>query len=249
VLTRLLKTLPILAALSLTAPGLHAASAQADFEASLKVESIFVAGTIEPTSADILGTRLAIPFDDFSDGNASTVSMGSPAIDPAIPLMVGEELSIEWTVMASSEAPFGTAFVGDDPFVSIEVFNTQNFAIDVVFVFETNLTGSAEVDFADAEAAFTEAFATGLVDFSDLAFDLLNFGDAGLGSAGPSSFSEMTGEIAITATIDPQQSAFADIFGGVTASAETIVPVPPAIWMFGSALLGLGAIRRRVARR
>jgi hypothetical protein len=248
-LIRLYKTIIITAILSLTATGLHAAIAHADFEATLRVESIFVAGTMEPASADVSGSRFVLPFDDRADGAASTVGMGSEPIDPAVSLPVGEALSIEWTVMAESTAPVGSAFVGDDPFLSIEVFNTQNFPIDVVFVFEAALNGSAEVDSTEAELAFTEAFATGLVDFNDLAFDLLNFGEAGLGSTGPSSFSEMTGEIVIIATIDPQQSAFADIFGGVTASVETIVPVPAAIWMFGSALVSLSWIRRRIVRR
>lgn len=246
---RLPKLTPIAVTLCLIAPGLQAASAQADFFASLTVQSIFVSGTSEPASVDVTGSRSAFPFDDFSEGNASTASMGSTPIEFPRPVAVGETLSIEWTVMAESAAPAGSAFIGDDPFLSIEIINTQDFAVDVTYVFETTLSGEANVDSTATDFSFAEAFATGQLDFNEPAFDLFNFAEAGAGSSGPPSFSESTGQIIVTTTLEPEQAAFADIFGGVAASAETIVPVPPAVWLFGSALIGLCSIRRRLRRR
>ncbi len=232
-------------ALSLATPNLLAASAHADLIASIRVDGVFAAGTNTPASAEILGSRDVLPFDNLSFGTGTTSASGSTAINPGVEVQIGEELSIEWRVMADATSPDGTAFIGDDPFLTLEVLNTSDGPIDVVFVLESTLSGSAQIEPSGADIqASADAFAFGVVDDS-FAFDFGGFAVSDVINPDPVSFLETSGQVEITATLDPQQMVFADIVGGVTASADALIPVPPALWLFGSALAGLGRLRHR----
>ena len=121
--------------------------------------------------------------------------------------------------------------------------------------------GDYEITNGDSVSADLLLTASSNVDFFDFASDMDSFDAAGdsaglatwqlLASVDPTSvFSSAANDIAVS--IQNTLVATTDAFGEtawiqkkLSFTATTVVPVPAAAWLFGSALMGLMALKRR----
>lgn len=183
-------------------------------------------------SVEVLGDDFG-GADLFQSGDASASGTTS-VVDPAVSLNILD--GITQTSTASGTATDG--FSWTDALTDLEIFidNFSNQAL--TFSFDYDIT-------AIATATGDEALANATVDMlDDLGFvDILAIADAdaqfGPGSADDSQFG--------TFLFTLQAGDFNTILGIVdsTGEAASVVPVPPAVWLFGSGLLGLAGVARR----
>ena len=171
-------------------------------------------------------------IDTFESGDASA-SGSTSVIDPAVSLNI-----LDWITQTSTAS--GTATNGEswtDALTDLEIYvdNFSSQALTFSFEYDIIATASATGDEATAGAAVDMLDDLGFVDIlavasADSIFGLA-FDDAS--QSGSFAFTLMDGEFnTITGIVD-------------SIGAASAVPVPAAVWLFGSGLLGLVGIARR----
>jgi hypothetical protein len=173
--------------------------------------------------------------DLFESGDASASGTTS-VVDPAV------SMGILDSILQSSTAS-GTATNG-----IAETFTLSDLAIDVANTSGKDLTFSFGFDImALAEASGDFASANATVDFLDDlgAVNILAIASAsampGFGSGNASQSGIIQFTLGDGGVNQMSISGFVDSNG----TAESVVPVPAAVWLFGSGLLGLVGIARR----
>ena len=205
---------------------------------SLTLNDVTDASGVQVTtgwSVDAFGSGIV---DLFESGDASA-SGTTTVVDPAFSMSILG--SILQSSTASGTATNGVAETFTFTDLAIDVANTSGQDLTFNFGFDIIALASASGDLASAEAT---------VDFLDDlgAVDILAIASASVGIVP-----------AADATGDASQSGFIEFTlgaGGVNAmsisgfvdsngTAESVVPVPAAVWLFGSGLLGLVGVARR----
>ena len=213
---------------------------------SITVSAVYEAGTTTPVSADIFGFFEASCFFCNSEGDGETTADGFEPFEGS--LEIGEALEAGWTVTASAGPNGGRAAVTNDANAFVEVFNFNDFPIDVIFEINGAISGAADNEDEDGDA-FASAFIDGFLavpapEGGDPEF-IDGFFLSGLAFGNPAfpSFEE-NGDASLMVTLQGGQIATGELFGSLTAAAA-VVPVPGAVWLFGSALGAIGWFRRR----
>lgn len=184
--------------------------------------------------------------DAFGDGVIDLFELGDASatgtinvVDPAVSMNILDTILQSST--ASGTATNGIAETYTFTDLAIDVANTSGQDLTFSFGFDLIALASASGDFALAEATVELLDLTGAVD-------ILAIASAGVGVAIPAG-----------ATGDASQSGLIEFTlgaGGVNTmsisgivdsngTAESVVPVPAAVWLFGSGLLGLVGVARR----
>ena len=176
----------------------------------------------------------------FEDGIASATGSVS-VVDPAVSLGIGS--SITQSSSSSGSATNGTASTDALTDLAISVVSESDLILRFSFAYEVMLDASTAI----SGSTIGDANASAAVDMlDDLGqFDLQAFSDALSVSSG---IDTGDGLVLFSGTVDmildPMTSnnitGFIDTFGSATA-----VPVPAAVWLFGTGLLGLIAVARR----
>jgi len=171
-------------------------------------------------------------IDTFESGDASASGTTS-VIDPAVSLNI-----LDWITQTSTAS--GTATNGDswtDALTDLEIF-VENFsgqALTFSFDYDITAIATATGDEAQANATVDMLDDLGFVDILAIAAADAMFGPASADDSqmGSFAFTLLDGEFNVI-------SGVVDSFGSASA-----VPVPAAVWLFGSGLLGLVGIARR----
>ncbi len=183
-------------------------------------------------TVDALGDDFGGVFlDSFGDASATGEAM---VVDPAVSMNISDSI-LQYST-ASGTATAGYAYTSALTDLAIDVANTSGQGLS--FSFSYNVTLEA---FTEALVAGDSALADAGVDFLDDlgAVDILATVDAVDGST--DSFA-LNGIFAF----DLADGGFNLITGTVDSSGEAnAVPVPAAVWLFGSGLLGLVGVARR----
>jgi len=167
---------------------------------------------------------------EFGDASASGTTS---VIDPAVSLNI-----LDWITQTSTAS--GTATNGDswtDALTDLEIF-VENFsgqALTFSFDYDITAIATATGDEAQANATVDMLDDLGFVDILAIAAADAMFGPASADDSqmGSFAFTLLDGEFNVI-------SGVVDSFGSASA-----VPVPAAVWLFGSGLLGLVGIARR----
>jgi len=184
-------------------------------------------------SVEALGDDLGgVDLFEFGDASASGTTS---VIDPAVSLSI-----LDWITQTSTAS--GTATNGNSwtaALTALEIFVENISGQELTFSFDYDIT-------ATAWATGDEAQANATVDMlDDLGFvDILAEADAEVMFGSAFSDDSQIGSFAFT-LLDGEFnniSGFVDSIGSASASA---VPVPAAVWLFGSGLLGLVGVARR----
>ena len=181
-------------------------------------------------SVDAFGSGVV---DLFESGDASASGTTS-VVDPAVSLSILD--GITQTSTASGIATDGVAetFTFSDLDITVDNFSGQN----LTFSFDYDIM-------AVVMAIGDDALANTTVDMlDDLGFvDILAIADASAMSGSGSSANSQFGTIQFTLSDDESNiiSGFVDSSG----TAASVVPVPAAVWLFGSGLIGLVGVARR----
>ena len=150
---------------------------------------------------------------------------------------------IEWTLQNVSFSDGGTAFgsfvydADTNIYSAVDITTTSGTALSGTAYKFTNpyITGSASItQFLDAEGDLTGARFFGLLPASALTNDLLSVNINTID----------TGEYVCSSSTCAGGSKMRTIGTGYITSSS-VVPVPAAAWLFGSALAGLGWLRRK----
>ena len=167
---------------------------------------------------------------EFGDASASGTTS---VIDPAVSLNI-----LDWITQTSTAS--GTATNGDswtDALTDLEIYveNFSSQALTFSFYYDITAVAMAIGDEAQANATVDMLDDLGFVDILSIAAADAMFGSASADNSqiGSFAFTLMGGEINYI-------SGVVDSFGSASA-----VPVPAAVWLFGSGLLGLVGIARR----
>ena len=167
------------------------------------------------------------------NGNASASGTIS-VIDPAVSLSILDGITQTSTSSGTATNGFSWTDTLTDLDIAVDNFSGQ----DLTFSFDFSVM-------ADAMTTGDDASASASVDMlDDLGFvDIQAFADAiSAGQGSSSASSALAGTIVFT-LLDHESnliSGFVDSYGSASA-----VPVPAAVWLFGSGLLGLVGIARR----
>jgi len=200
---------------------------------------------------DVGGTTVTSGWDVAAFGSGSTFLSESgvasatgttSVIDPAVSLSILD--TITQSSISSGTASNGLASTDALTDLGITVSNSSGqdvtFSFDYSIVLDAFADASAPGDFADASASVDFLDDLGAVDiqaFADALADnglqLLAVGAGSVRDSGTFSFTLANGQSNLI-------SGFVDSFGSASA-----VPVPAAVWLFGSGLLGLVGVARR----
>ena len=182
-----------------------------------------------------LSTSLVLPvyaslIDLFESGVASATGTTS-VVDPAVSLDILDGITQSST--ASGTATNGIAKASTFTDLAIDVDNTSSQDLTFSFSYDVISIASASGDFASANAT---------VDF----LDLLGFVDIlAIASADADSSDDASESGIIQFTLADGELNLIVGFIDSNGTAETLVPVPAAVWLFGSGLLGLVGLARR----
>jgi hypothetical protein len=183
-------------------------------------------------SVDAFGSGIV---DLFESGAASATGSISP-VDPAVSMSILD--SILQSATASGTATNGTAETFTFSDLAIDVANNSGQDLTFSFGFDVIALASASGDFATADAT---------VDvLDDLGFvSILAVASAGVGVQ---LLADATGDASQSGIIQFTllDGGFNSISGFIDSSGTAnAVPVPAAVWLFGSGLLGLVGVARR----
>ena len=171
----------------------------------------------------------------LSESGVADASGTTNEVDPAVSMSILD--SILQSSTASGTATNGIAVTDSLSDLGIDVANTSGQALTFSFGFDIIALASASGDLATANAT---------VDILGGFVDILAVASAGVGL-----------QLLADATGDASQSGiiqftlldgeFNSISGFIDSNgtAESVVPVPAAAWLFGSGLLGLVGVARR----
>ena len=205
--------------------------AEASFSLTLSDVTDMTGATVTSGwSVEVDGFSWGVDLFEFGDASASGTTS---VIDPAVSLNI-----LDWITQTSTAS--GTATNGDswtDALTDLNIFvdNFSGQALTFSFYYDITAVAMAIGDEAQANATVDMLDDLGFVDILSIAA-----ADAMFGSA--SADNSQIGSFAFT-LLDGQFntiSGVVDSFGSASA-----VPVPAAIWLFGSGLLGLVGIARR----
>ncbi len=167
---------------------------------------------------------------DLFESGVATATGTTSVVDPAVSMSILDGITQSST--ASGTATDG--FSWTDALTDLDITVTNSSGMDLTFSFDYSIMLDA--------STLGDANANASVDFlDDLGFvDIQAIVDAVDGSAG---MLALNGKFAFGLADGEENliSGFVDSFG----SAEAVVPVPAAVWLFGSGLLGLVGIARR----
>jgi len=165
--------------------------------------------------------------DLFESGDATATGSVS-VIDPAVSLSILDSITQSSTSSGTAIDGFASTDALTD--LDISVTNSSGQALTFSFDWSVVLEASATGD-ADANASVDFLDDLGAVDI----LEIVNQNTPDINTGGSFAF-ELT-------TLDPKNTiaGYVDSFG----SASAVIPVPAAVWLFGSGLLGLVGIARR----
>lgn len=187
-----------------------------------------VAGGLVTSGWDVTATGDGAAF--LNDSGDATATGSVSVVSPAVSLNILD--SITQTSNSSGTATDGFAATDalTDLDISVDNFSGQalTFSFEWSVVLEASATGDAS---ADASVDFLDD--VGAVDI----LEIVNENTADINTGGSFEFTLLNAESNLIA-------GFVDTFG----EASAVIPVPAAVWLFGSGLLGLvGVARRRQA--
>jgi hypothetical protein len=167
---------------------------------------------------------------EFGDASASGTTS---VIDPAVSLNI-----LDWITQTSTAS--GTATNGDswtDALTDLNIFvdNFSNQGLTFSFSYDITAVAMATGDEAQANATVDMLDDLGFVDILAIAAADTMFGPASADDSQMGSF-----QFTLEAGQFNNISGIVDSFGSASA-----VPVPAAVWLFGSGLLGLVGVARR----
>ncbi|MGB5583097.1 MAG: VPLPA-CTERM sorting domain-containing protein [Gammaproteobacteria bacterium] len=172
---------------------------------------------------------------DLYESGVATATGSVSVVDPAVSLGIGS--SITQSSSSSGSATNGIAATDAFTDLDITIENKANHSVSFSFAYE-GMVDAATVGDADASARIDMLDELGLFDLQAFRDALSGPGGIDMGG-GPLSFSDTFDMI-----IGPQSSntisGFVDTYGSATA-----VPVPAAVWLFGTGLLGLIGVAKR----
>ena len=222
---------------------------------TLGVLSLGFAPTAQAASTYDATASLYLTFNSVSDVNGDAVTSGwdVTAFGSGLALLsesgdatasgsvnvVAPEVSLDpFSFITQSSASSGTAtngFASTDALTDLDITVSNNSGQDLTF----NFTFEATVDAATSGTAIANAS----VDMLDeLGFvDILEIAESLNGAYPATGFYRSDIEFVLEGGQSNLISGFVDTFG----SAEAVVPVPAAAWLFGSGLLGLVGVARR----
>jgi hypothetical protein len=164
---------------------------------------------------------------DLNESGVATATGSISVIDPAVSLSILDSITQSSTSSGSATDGFSSTDALTDLTISVDNFSGQvlTFSFDWNVVLQASATGDA-----DAEASVDFLDDVGAVDI----LYIVNDRTADLITGGSFAFELASAE-------------FNDIAGFVdtTGTATAVIPVPAAVWLFGSGLLGLVGIARR----
>ncbi|MDX2507653.1 MAG: VPLPA-CTERM sorting domain-containing protein, partial [Gammaproteobacteria bacterium] len=204
---------------------------------SLTLNDVTDASGVQVTtgwSVDAFGSGVL----DFLDSGVASATGTISVVDPLVFLSIGTGITQSST--ASGTATNGFAWTDALTDLAINVDNTSGQDLTFNFGFDIIALASASGDLASANAT---------VDFLDTlgAVNILAIASAGVGvplPAGATGNASQSGFIEFTLGAGGVNSMSISGFVDSIGSAEA-VPVPAAVWLFGSGLLGLVGVARR----
>ena len=164
----------------------------------------------------------------LSDFGAASATGSISVIDPAVSMSILDSITQSSTSSGTAIDGFASTDALTD--LDISVTNSSGQALTFSFDWSVVLEASATGD-ADANASVDFLDDLGAVDI----LEIVNQNTPDINTGGSFAF-ELT-------TLDPKNTiaGYVDSFG----SASAVIPVPAAVWLFGSGLLGLVGIARR----
>ncbi len=229
-----------LGALSLGFVPAATAASSYDAAASLSLTLTDVTGTGGTGTTVTDGWSVFAIGDDF--GGPFLIEFGDATASGTTNVVDPTSMSISDSIFQSSTA-FGTAtngFASTDSLTSLDMSVTNFSGQALTFSFDYDIIAIASATGDDATAdVLVELLGAGIVDI---------LAEASANSiSGPVSDSDnQVGSFSFTLGNSKKQ-IFTGVAGGVVDSigAASAVPVPAAVWLFGSGLLGLVGIARR----
>lgn len=178
----------------------------------------------------------------FSTSGDATATGSTSVIDPAVSMSILDTI----TQSSISSGTASNGFASTDALTDLNILVSNNSGQDVTFSFDYSIVldafadASAPGDFADASATVDFLDNSGVVDIfastdalAEIPLQLLATGTGTVFDSGTFTFTLADGQTNLI-------SGFVDSFGSASA-----VPVPAAVWLFGSGLLGLVGVARR----
>ncbi len=175
----------------------------------------------------------------LTESGVASATGSISVVDPLVFLSIGTGITQSST--ASGTATNGFAWTDALTDLAINVDNTSGQDLTFNFGFDIIALASASGDLASANAT---------VDFLDTlgAVNILAIASAGVGvplPAGATGDASQSGVIQFTLGAGGVNSMSISGFVDSNGTAESVVPVPAAVWLFGSGLLGLVGVARR----
>lgn len=217
---------------SLTASATTIADAAASFQLTLT--------GVTDTVGSVVTTGWSVDASGYDDGifvdmpTAGTADAVSVVVDPAVSLSIGNMITQTASVSATSINGIASASI----FTWLDIIVENNSGEDLLFSFSYGaLTG------ANTSGQYSSA--SGDVDFLDDlgAVDILQSNESFDGINDPlfAQYTPGTFEFTLADGDSNLISGYVDAY----AEADNVVPIPAAVWLFGSGLLGLVGVARR----
>jgi len=229
------------AAIALCALGMGfapAASAISTYDAMAEF-TLTLTGVTDATGAQVTSGWDVTAFGDgvvFTNENGAASATGSVSvIDPAVSLSILDSITQSSTSSGSASNGFAATDALTDLDISVDNFSGQALTFSFDFAAMTDaITYAIAPGEASASASVDMLDDLGAVDIIATADSMNGNPATGTGNVvGYFDFVLLDGEFNLI-------SGFVDSFGDAAA-----VPVPAAVWLFGSGLLGLVGIARR----
>ena len=193
-----------------------------------------VVGLVDGTPTQVTNGWEVTAFGDgvavLNDSGDATATGSVILVDPAVSLSILGSITQSSTSSGTATDGFASTDALTDLVISVDNFSGQGlqFSFEWSAVLEASATGDA-----DANASLDFLDDLGFVDI----LEIVSENTPDITTGGSFSFILANGE-------SNPISGFVDTFG----SASAVIPVPAAVWLFGSGLLGLvGVARRRQA--
>ena len=176
--------------------------------------------------------------DFFESGDASATGTIS-VVDPAVSMSILDSILQSTTASGTATNGIAETFTFSD--LAIDVANTSGQDLTFSFGFDIIALASASGDLASANATVDMLDDFGFVD-------ILAIASAGVGvqlAADATGDASQSGVIEFTLLAGDFNSMSISGFIDSNGTAESVIPVPAAVWLFGSGLLGLVGVARR----
>jgi hypothetical protein len=173
----------------------------------------------------------------FNDGGAASATGNVSIIDPAVSMSILDSITQSSTSSGSATNGFASTDSLTELKVSVDNFSGMalTFSFDFSAIADATTTTVSQGVISNANATVDMLDDLGFVDI--LAMTDAVEGNPGTGTGdviGNIVFELLDGELNLI-------SGFVDSYG----AGEAVVPVPAAVWLFGSGLLGLVGVARR----